>query len=181
MHFALTHFESGWAPINKLDGSVSLNSSNGCVDVFGNNIPPVQKTHSHVLAFPGVTEHHLVGWVKARLGDLIHADLLMVRLFGRNHRGVRGQWEVNAWVRNQIRLEFVQIHVEGTVETQGGSDGGNYLPDEAIQVGVRWSFDPQVPEAQFIDCLVVHHESTVAMLQCCVRVQNGVVRFHDGR
>jgi len=36
-----TNFESGWAPVDELDGSLSFNGGNGGVDIFGDNITSV--------------------------------------------------------------------------------------------------------------------------------------------
>merc|ERR1711981_645589 len=42
--------ETSWTPVDKLNRSLSLNSSNGSVDILGNNIASVQKTASHVFS-----------------------------------------------------------------------------------------------------------------------------------
>lgn len=42
---------------------------------------------------------------------------------------------MNTWVWDQVRLEFVEIDVEGTIETEGGGDGGNdYMVLADIQI-----------------------------------------------
>ena len=38
-----TDFETSWAPINELDGSLGLDVGNGGVDILGDNITTVQK------------------------------------------------------------------------------------------------------------------------------------------
>jgi len=48
---------------------------------------------------------------------------------------------MDSGVRNQIGLEFSDINVEGTIESQGSSQGGNDLSDQSVQVGVSGSFD----------------------------------------
>jgi hypothetical protein len=45
-------------------------------------------------------------------------------LRGRDDRRVRDEREVDAWVRNEVGLELVQVDVEGTVKAERRSDGG---------------------------------------------------------
>jgi len=37
--------------------------------------------------------------------------------------GIGDKREVDSWIRHQVGLEFVEINVEGAVESKGGSDG----------------------------------------------------------
>ena len=88
------------------------------------------------------------------------------------------EWEVNSWIRNQVCLKLSEIHIESSVKPKGGSDGGDNLPDEPVQVGVGRSLDVQVPPADVVDGLVVHHEGAVRVLQGIVRGQHRVVGLH---
>merc|ERR1712149_21252 len=45
-----TAFETSWAPIDELDGSLGLNGGNGGVDILWNNITSVHQTTSHVFS-----------------------------------------------------------------------------------------------------------------------------------
>ncbi len=45
----------------------------------------------------------------------------------------------------------------------------------------RLSEQYELPSANIINGLVVHHEGTVRVLECGVRGQDGVVRLHHGR
>ncbi|KAG8138511.1 hypothetical protein E2320_004389 [Naja naja] len=123
---------------------------------------------------------HLVGELKAGVGDLRHRELLVVGFFGRDDGGVRGQGEVDAGVRHQVGLEFDQVDVQGPVKSQGSRDGGDNLPDETVEVRVGWALDVQVSVADVVDGFVVHHEGTVRVLQGGVGGQDGVVRLHHG-
>uniref|UniRef100_A0A8C3HGZ2 Tubulin alpha chain n=1 Tax=Chrysemys picta bellii TaxID=8478 RepID=A0A8C3HGZ2_CHRPI len=125
-----------------------------------------------------VTFHHLVGWLKARVCDLCHGELLMVGLLCRDDGGVGGQREVDTGVGHQVGLELRQIHVEGTIESEGGGDGGHDLANKAVEVGVGGALDVQVPAADVIDGLVVYHEGAVRVLQGGVGGQDGVVGLH---
>ena len=51
----------------------------------------------------------------------------MVGLLSRDQRGIGGEREVDAGVGHQVGLELVQVHVQGSLETQRGGDGGDHL------------------------------------------------------
>ena len=46
----------------------------------------------------------------------------MRRLGSRDDRCVGNQREMNARIRHQVGLEFIEIDVEGAVESEGGGD-----------------------------------------------------------
>jgi hypothetical protein len=126
-----------------------------------------------------VTFHHLVGWLEAGIGNLTNGQLLVVGLLSRDDWSICGKREVDTWVGHQVGLELGQVDVEGTIESQGSSDGADDLTNEPVQVGVGWSLNVQVAAANVVDGLVVNHESTVRVLQGGVGGQNGVVWFDD--
>lgn len=64
----------------------------------------------------------------------------------------------------QVGLEFGQIDVEGAVESERGRDGTDDLGDESVQVGVCRPGEVEVSPANVVDCLVVDHKGTVAVL-----------------
>jgi len=72
---------------------------------------------------------------------------------------------MDTWVWDQIGLEFSDIDVEGTIETEGGGKGGDNLSDESVQVGVGWSFDIELTSADIVDGFVVEHDSDISVLQ----------------
>ena len=76
----VTHLETSWAPVDELDGPLGLDGGNGGVDVLGDNITSVQHAAGHVLAVAGIALDHLVGWLKASVGDLSNRQLLVVGL-----------------------------------------------------------------------------------------------------
>ena len=129
----------------------------------------------------GVALHHLVGGLEAGVGDLSHRQLLVVGLLGGDDGSVGGQREMDTWVGHQVGLELGQIHVEGTIEAQGGGDGGHDLGDQTVEVGVGGTFDVQVTATDVVDGLVVDHEGAVGVLQGGVGGQDGVVGLdHSG-
>jgi hypothetical protein len=82
---------------------------------------------------------------------------------------------MDTWVWHQVGLELGQIDVQGTVESQRGSDRADNLTDQTIQVGVGWALDIQITTANVVDGLVVDHEGTIRVLEGGVGGQDGVV------
>ena len=174
-----TDLETSWAPVDELDGALGLDGGNGSVDVLGDDVTAVQHAAGHVLAVAGVALDHLVGWLEASVGDLSNRQLLVVGLLGRDDWRIRSQGEVDTWVWHQVGLELCQIDVQGTIETEGGSDRGHDLSDQAVEVGVGWALDVQVTAANIVQSLVVDHEGTVGVLQGGVASQDGVVWLNN--
>merc|ERR1711973_641200 len=75
-----SNLETSRTPVHKLNGALGLDSGNGSIDILGDNISSEQQTASHVFAMARITFHHLVGWLKACIGDLRYCELLMVGL-----------------------------------------------------------------------------------------------------
>ena len=73
--------------------------------------------------------HHGRG-LEGRVGDLSHGQLLVVGLLSGDDGGVGGKHEVDAGVGHQVGLELSDIHVQGTIEAQGGGQGGDDLGDQ---------------------------------------------------
>merc|ERR1712227_1179519 len=45
-----------------------------------------------------------------------------------------------------VGLELCQVNIEGTIKTQGSSDGRDNLANEPVEVGVSWALNVQVPD-----------------------------------
>lgn len=122
-----------------------------------------------------VTFHHLVGWLKAGIGDLCYRKLLMVGFLSRDDRGISGQREVDARVGYQVGLEFCQINIQGPIKSEGSSDGRHNLANKAVKVGVGWALNVEVSTTDIIDGLIVYHEGTIRVLQGGVGGEDGIV------
>ena len=94
-----------------------------------------------------VAFNHLVSGLEASVGDLPNGQLLMVSLLSRDDRGISNQWEVNAGVWDQVSLEFSQINIEGTVETEGSRNRRDDLADKTVQVRVSRTLNIEVTAA----------------------------------
>jgi len=174
-----TDFETGWAPVDELDGPLGFDGGNGSVDVFGDDITSVQEAAGHVLTVSGVAFDHLVGWFKASVGDFSNSELFVVSFLGRDDWSIGGQRKVNPWVWDQVGLELGQVDVESTIESEGSGDGRDDLSNKPIQVGVSRPFNIQIPSADIIDGFIVNHESAVRVFQSGMGGEDRVVRFNN--
>merc|ERR1719278_44694 len=113
------NLESSWAPVHKLNRSLALDGGNCGVHILGDDVAAVQHAAGHVLAVPGITLDHGVGWLEASVRDLSDTQGLMVSLLSRDDRRIGDEGEVDPWVGHQVGLELVQIDVQGAVEPQG--------------------------------------------------------------
>ena len=87
---------------------------------------------------------------------------------------------MNSGVGDEVGLELSHIDVEGTIESEGGSQRGDDLSDESVQVGVGGSLDVEVSSADVVDSLVVEHDGDVGVLEEGVGGEHGVVGLNDG-
>ena len=51
-------------------------------------------------------------------------------------------------VRDKVGLELRDVHVQGSIETQGRGQARDDLSDETVQVGVGGTLDVEVPACQ---------------------------------
>ena len=87
---------------------------------------------------------------------------------------------MDSWVWHQVGLELSNINVQSTIESEGGSEGGDDLRDESVQVGVGWSLDIEVSSADIIDGLVIKDDSDIGVLKKRVSGENGVIWLNNG-
>ena len=87
---------------------------------------------------------------------------------------------MDSWVWDQVSLELSDIDVKGTVESEGGSEGGDNLSDESVQVGVGWSLNVEVSSADIVNGLVIDHDGNISMLEEGVGGEDGVVWLNNG-
>ena len=159
-----TDLEASGTPVNKLDGTLGLDGGDGSIDILWNHVASVQHAAGHVLAVARVTLDHLVSRLKASISDLGNAELLVVGLLCRDNWSIGHEGEVDTGVGHQVGLELGEINVQGTIKAKRGSDGGDDLSDQAVEVGVRRSLNIEVPAADVVDGLIVNHEGAVGVL-----------------
>merc|ERR1719231_1399744 len=150
------------------------------VDVLGDDVTTVHEAARHVLAVTGVALDHHHSGLEHGVGDLSHGELLVVRLLRGDDGRVGGEREVDAGVGHQVGLELGDVDVEGTVEAEGGGEGGDHLADEAVKVGVGGALDVEGAAADVIERVVVDKEGHVGVLEEGVGGENGVVGLNNG-
>jgi len=72
---------------------------------------------------------------------------------------------MDSWIWDQVGLEFSDINVQGTVESERGSQRGDNLSDESVQVGVGWSLNVEVSSADIVNGFVIEHNSNISVFQ----------------
>mmetsp|Transcript_36675 Transcript_36675/g.35455 ORF Transcript_36675/g.35455 Transcript_36675/m.35455 type:complete len:459 (+) Transcript_36675:54-1430(+) len=167
--------EASGAPVDELDGSLGLDGGDGSVHILGDDITSVHEAASHVLSVSGVALGHHGGGLEGRVGDFGHRELLVVGLLGRDDGSVGGKHEMDSGVGHQVGLELSHIDVQGTIESQRGSQRGDNLSDESVQVGVGRSLNVEVPSADVIDGFIVEHDGHISVLQERMGGEHGVV------
>ena len=170
-----TALEASWAPVDELDGSLGLDGGDGGVDILGDDVTSVHEAAGHVLSVSWVTLGHHGGGLERAVSDLGDGELLVVGLLSGDDWGVGGEHEMDTWVGHQVGLELSHIDVEGTVESEGGGQGGDDLGDESVQVGVGGSLNVEVSAADVVDGLVVEHDGDVSVLEEGVGGEDRVV------
>merc|ERR1711990_416629 len=175
-----TALETGGAPVDELDGPLGLDGSNGGVDILGDDITTVHKAAGHVFTVTGVALGHHGCGLEGGVGDLGNGELLVVGLLSGDDGSVRGKHEMDPGVGDEVGLELSDINVEGTIEPEGGGEGGDDLGDESVEVGVGGPLDVEVAAADVVHGLVVEHDGDVGVLEERVGGEDGVVGLNDG-
>jgi len=65
-----TTLETGWAPVNELDGSLGLDGGDSGVDILWDDITSVHEAACHVLSVSWVTFGHHGCWLESGVGNL---------------------------------------------------------------------------------------------------------------
>ena len=87
---------------------------------------------------------------------------------------------MDSWVWHQVGLELSNINVQSTIESEGGSEGGDDLGNESVQVGVGWSLDIEVSSADIINGFVINHNGDIGVLKEGMSGEDGVVWLDNG-
>ena len=87
---------------------------------------------------------------------------------------------MDSWVWDEVGLEFSNINVKGTIESEGCGKGGDNLGDQSVEVGVGWSLNVEVSSADVINGFVIKDDSNIGMLEEGVGGKDGVVWLNNG-
>merc|ERR1719324_220449 len=102
----------------------------------------------------------------------------MICLFCRDNRSIAGEHEVDTRVGHEVGLEFGDVHIESSIETQRRGQRGDDLCQQAVQICVGWALDVKIASADIIQCLIVIHDSHICVFEQRMHTQNGIVRFY---
>jgi hypothetical protein len=86
---------------------------------------------------------------------------------------------MNSWIRNEICLEFGDINVESTVETERGGEGRNDLSNQSVKIGISGSFDIEISSTDVVDGFIVKHDGDIGMFKERMGGEDGVVWLND--
>ena len=173
-------FETGWAPVDELNGSLGLDGGDGGVDILWDDISSVHEAASHVFSVSWIALSHHGGWLEGRVGDLSDGELLVISFLGGDNWGIRRKHEMDSWIWHQVSLEFGDINVKGTIESEGSGKGRDNLGNESVKVGVGWSLDIEVSSADIINGFVIDHDGNIGVLEEGVSGEDGVVWLNNG-
>ena len=175
-----TALETSGAPFDELDGGLVLDTSEGRRHILGENISTVHQAAGHVLSSVGVALAESVLGLEDGVGDLSNRVLLVEGLIGGDDGGVGRQQEVDTGVGDQVGLELVHIHVQGSLEAERAGEGRDDLRDKTVEVGVGGALNIQSTVADLVDGLVIEQEGAISVLQEGVGREDGVVGLNDG-
>lgn len=74
--------------------------------LLGTTLATIRRAGSHVFAMVRVPFHPLVGWLRARIGDLCYKKLFVGGFLSTDDRGVCAQREVDVGIGPEVGLEF---------------------------------------------------------------------------
>ena len=72
---------------------------------------------------------------------------------------------MDSWIWDQVGLEFGDINVKGTIESEGSSQRRDNLSNESVQVGVSWSLNIKVSSANIVNGFIVDHDGDISVLE----------------
>jgi hypothetical protein len=104
----------------------------------------------------------------------------VVSFLGGDNWGIRRKHEMDSWIWDQVSLEFSDIDVKSTIESEGSSERGDNLSDESVQVGVGWSLNIEVSSADIINGFVIDHDGNIGVLEEGVSGEDGVIWLDNG-
>ena len=87
--------KTGWAPVDKLHSALGLDVLDRALNIVGDDISTEQQAACHELALPGVTLHHLVTGLEARVSQITDGVLFVGGFSSGDNRSVGGEGEVN--------------------------------------------------------------------------------------
>mmetsp|Transcript_9318 Transcript_9318/g.13469 ORF Transcript_9318/g.13469 Transcript_9318/m.13469 type:complete len:265 (-) Transcript_9318:109-903(-) len=104
----------------------------------------------------------------------------MVSLLAAHERSVSRHKHMKTWVRNEDSGEVVDVNIQGSVETKGGGQRGDYLGNEPIEILVGRTLNIEGSTACVVKSLVIKIEGEVRVLKKTVSREHSIVRLNNG-
>src|SRR5271170_7182612 len=117
-----SQFKSCRTPINKLNSPPHFNRRNSLIRIPRNHIPTIQQSTSHIMSSSRITNNHLIMRFKTLKSNILNTMRFMLCFGFRYDWCARDERIVNSWVRDEIGLEFCEVDVQGSFESEGGGD-----------------------------------------------------------
>ena len=174
------YLEASWTPVDKLDGALYLQVSNGNIDILWNDITTEHQAASHILAVTRITLDRLITWLKTTHSNLFNGVLLVMSLLSWDDGGIGNKREMNTRVRDKMGLKVQEIDIQGNIKTQRCSDWRYDLADETVEVGISGTVNVKVPPTDVIDGFVVNHEGTISVIKGGVCIKDWIVWLDHG-
>ena len=86
---------------------------------------------------------------------------------------------MNTRIGDKVSLEFSNVDVKGTIESEGSSERRNNLSNKSVQVGVGGSLNIEVSSADIVDGFVIKHDGDISVLKERVSSEHSVVGLND--
>merc|ERR1719210_688261 len=179
-----TDLESSGAPFDECDFLVVLDVLDSAVSFLRAYVSSVVQTDSHVLVFNDIEISKFdkeILWLEGLSGDLLDGVGRRVFVRGADDGGHSCGHEVQSGIRNEVRLEFVHVDVQVSLESKSGSQRTGNLGNDSVQVIVRRLLDVKLGFADAVDGFVVQHDGDVRLIQESVRRQQTIVWLHNTR
>jgi len=87
---------------------------------------------------------------------------------------------MKTWVRNESSREVIDINVQGSIETKGSSQRGDYLGNEPVEVLVGRTLNIKGSATCVVKSLVIKIEGEVRVLKKTVSGEYSIVRLNNG-
>jgi hypothetical protein len=112
-------------------------------------------------------------------GQIRDLEALVGALGVRYDWSIADEWIMNAGIWDQVRLEFVQIDVKGTIKSKTRSNRADNLGDQAVEMFITGTRDIQITTTDIIDSFIIDQKGTVGVFDSAVGRENSVVGFDD--
>jgi len=103
----------------------------------------------------------------------------VVCLLSGDNRRVAREHEVDPGIRDKIRLELRNVHVECAIEAERSRERRDDLTQEPVEIRVCRAFNIEITPADIVKRLIINHVGYIRVLKQRVHAEDRIVRFYD--